>query len=181
MYKNIHLLFKNFVNYRNNPHIINQKQLKLLKVIFNSPPMLTIAERKPVPFGSIRVYIEIRCGEATIFNKAFKGTMVEGSLLCIPLDKANLVLGDEFLVIVKYIHEGKIYNILRVQLNTNFIYQGFTRVHGQNIDTSPSFALLDPENPMHVDFMFEEQEQLSRLGLLTQDQSCQQKQRQQQA
>lgn len=43
MYKNVHLLFKNFVNYSNNPHIINKKQLRLLKIIFNNPPMLTLA------------------------------------------------------------------------------------------------------------------------------------------
>lgn len=174
MYKNVHLLFKNFVNYRNNANVINKRQLKLLKIIFNSPPVLTVAERKPVSFGLVRVNIEVRCGEATIFNKAFKGTMIEGNLLCIPFDKANIVLGDEFLIIVKYAHEGKLYNILRVQLNTNFIYMGFSRVHGQNIDTSPSFALIDPDNPMHVDFMFEELQQLSRLGLLSQDQSQQQ-------
>lgn len=65
-------------------------------------------------------------------------------MLCIPFDKVSLVLGDEFLIIMKYILEGKMYNILRVQLNTNFIYMGFSRVHGQNIDTSPTFALVNP-------------------------------------
>lgn len=34
-YKNLHILFKNFVNYHHNPQIINRHKLRLLKFIVN--------------------------------------------------------------------------------------------------------------------------------------------------
>lgn len=63
---------------------------------------------------------------------------------------------------------GKAYNMMRIQLNTNFIYQSFTRVQQQDIDTS-DFALLPPNGLMHADFIFQEQEQLSKLATLEQE------------
>jgi hypothetical protein len=87
--------------------------------------------------------VEVRCGEVTLLKNNYNGEEIEGNLMCVSLEKVKVHLGDEFLVIVKYLLEGKAYNILRVQLNTNFIYQGFARVHEQNIDTS-SYAQLDP-------------------------------------
>jgi hypothetical protein len=77
----------------------------------------------------------------------------------------NVTLGDEFLVIVKYILKEKSYNILRIQLNTNFIYKSFTRVYEQDIDAS-NFAHMDADNIMHIDFMFEEILDHSKLALL---------------
>jgi hypothetical protein len=85
----------------------------------------------------------------------------------VPFDKKSPVLGDEFLLIVKFLLGGKAYNMMRIQLNTNFIYQCFARVQEQDIDTS-DFALLDPNNMMHVDFMFEEGKELSKLAKLEQ-------------
>lgn len=58
---------------------------------------------------------------------------------------------------------GRAYNMLRIQHNTNFIYQCFTRVQEQEIDTS-DFALLDPHHNMHVDFMFEQTSENSKLA-----------------
>ena len=39
-------------------------------------------------------------------------------------------------MVVKYLQGGKAYNVIRIQLNTNFIYDSFSRVQQQDIDTS---------------------------------------------
>ena len=54
---------------------------------------------------------------------------------------------------LKYIYKGKIYNIVRMQLNTNFIYDRFYRTHKQYIDLSAYCVVSNPA-AMFIDFMF---------------------------
>lgn len=74
--------------------------------------------------------------------------------MCIELSKRTIILGDDFLVLIKYIYEGKIYSMMRIQLNTNFIFDKFSRAHQQIIDLS-SFCLVDTKANMFIDFLFE--------------------------
>ena len=39
-YKSEHMFFKNYINYHNNPAVINTKQLELLKILVNDAPAL---------------------------------------------------------------------------------------------------------------------------------------------
>lgn len=55
--------------------------------------------------------------------------------------------------------------MFRIQINTNFIYQCFSRVQQNDIDLGDS-AALDPNQFMHVDFMFEEVQEWSQLACL---------------
>ena len=74
--------------------------------------------------------------KATYDNAVFKGDSI-----CICLDSRTIILGDDFLVMIKYIYEGKMYGMMRVQLNTNFIYDKFYRAHRQLVDLS-AFCLV---------------------------------------
>lgn len=47
-----------------------------------------------------------------------------------------MLLGDEFLIIVKYLFKNTMYNILRIQSNTNFIFNNFARLHQHDVDIS---------------------------------------------
>jgi hypothetical protein len=47
-----------------------------------------------------------------------------------------VILKDDFLIIIKYVYNKKCYSILRLQLNTNFIYDNYLRVHRQDMDLS---------------------------------------------
>ena len=55
--------------------------------------------------------------------------------------------------------------MLRIQLNTNFIFEKFFRAHQQFIDLS-SFCLVKKKSTMFVDFMFEEKLEKSDLAKL---------------
>lgn len=57
-------------------------------------------------------------------------------------------------MIVKYISGGRAYNMMRIQLNTNFIYDNFTRVQQQDIDTS-DYAFILPQALTYIDFIFQ--------------------------
>lgn len=47
-----------------------------------------------------------------------------------------MLLCDEFLVIVKYVIGKSVYNVMRMQGNTNFIFNCFNRVHQHDMDLS---------------------------------------------
>jgi len=68
---------------------------------------------------------------------------------------------------VKYSWEKKIYNIFRIQLNTNFIFQQFVRVHQQDIDVSVH-CMPDKGNITFIDFTFKEETGKSKLAELAQ-------------
>lgn len=55
--------------------------------------------------------------------------------------------------------------MMRIQLNTNFIFDRFFRAHQQLIDLS-SFCLVQKKSTMFVDFMFEDNLALSDLAKL---------------
>lgn len=76
--------------------------------------------------------------------------------MCIELRNKKVILSDDFLVVVKYQYQGKMYNMMRIQLNSNFVHQKFVRVHQQQIDLSAHCGIVNKENPMFIDFMFEE-------------------------
>lgn len=52
-----------------------------------------------------------------------------------------------------------------MQLNTNFIYDGFYRSQKQGIDLSAYCVVSDPTS-MFIDFMFEQTQHLSHLANL---------------
>ena len=85
--------------------------------------------------------------------------------MCIELKNRTLILGDDFLVLIKYVFEGKIYSMMRIQLNTNFIFDKFVRAHQQFIDLS-CFCLVDKKANMFIDFIFEENLSHSDLAKL---------------
>ena len=90
--------------------------------------------------------------------------MTEGESICIELSKAKkkIILGDEFLIIVKYIYKQTVYNILRIQSNTNFIFNQFARVHQHDIDLS---AFCEPhQNVTFIDLTFKEDATFSKLS-----------------
>jgi hypothetical protein len=64
---------------------------------------------------------------------------------------------------VKYSHEKKVYNMFRIQLNSNFIFQQFTRVHQRDIDISVH-CVPDKSHLTFIDFTFKEQIGNSKLA-----------------
>jgi hypothetical protein len=75
-------------------------------------------------------------------------------------------VGDEFLVIVKYLHKKLLYNVLRIQLNTNFIFNNFARVHQHDVDIS-GFCL--PQKAVtFIDLSFKQDPSCSKLSQLGQ-------------
>lgn len=51
-----------------------------------------------------------------------------------------MILKDDFVLIIKYVHDKKGFSILRVQLNTNFIYDQYCRVQRNDMDLSVNNA-----------------------------------------
>ena len=64
----MHLLLKNFVNYHNDIHSINKRQLNLLKIIVNNPPRLHL---KGWNEASTKISLEMRCGEESAFKISY--------------------------------------------------------------------------------------------------------------
>ena len=54
-----------------------------------------------------------------MYKVVIKSNAEEVGLMSVSFD--NVTLGDEFLLILRYIYGDKAYGILRIQLNTNFI------------------------------------------------------------
>jgi hypothetical protein len=121
-YKNNHRLFKNLVNYHNDVRFINPWRLKLQKIIITNAPKINIQEGSEK--GELKIVIELRDAESVLFKGTFPEAVIEGD--CIGLSfygkGKELVVNDEFLLMVKYSWNKKIYSILRIQLNTNFIF-----------------------------------------------------------
>jgi hypothetical protein len=63
----------------------------------------------------------------------------------------------------KYVWNKAIYNIIRVQLNTNFIFKQFCRSLQQDMDLSV-YCVPPKNHHTFIDFMFEENEELSNLA-----------------
>lgn len=61
--------------------------------------------------------------------------------MCIVLTNRTIIVGDDFLVMIKYVYKGKVYGMMRIQLNTNFIFEKFFRAHQQFIDLSSFCAV----------------------------------------
>jgi hypothetical protein len=64
-------------------------------------------------------------------------------------------LKDDFLIIVKYVHERKCYSILRTQLNTNFIYDNYLRIKRQDMDLSVKNVTNNQYENMFMDLFLE--------------------------
>lgn len=79
--------------------------------------------------------------------------MFEGESICIDLSHRTIILGDDFVVIIKYALRGTVYSMMRIQLNTNFVFEKFFRAHQQYIDLS-SFCKVPKGNTMFIDFLF---------------------------
>lgn len=85
--------------------------------------------------------------------------------MCLKLENANLLVSDEFLIMVKYLYKGNIYNFFRLQLNSNFIFHSFMRIYEQDIDLS-SNCKHNNDCLMHLDLIFDNRKELSNLALL---------------
>jgi hypothetical protein len=73
-------------------------------------------------------------------------------------------ISDEFLLVIKYLHKQTLYNVMRIQSNTNFIFNCFHRVHQHDIDLSAH--CYPHKQPTFIDLTFTEGKELSRLALL---------------
>jgi hypothetical protein len=100
-----------------------------------------------------------------VLKAVYDSNVFEGDSMCLELSHKTIILGDDFLVMIKYIYEGRSYSMMRIQLNTNFILDKFVRAHQQSIDLS-SYCLVDKKGPMFIDFIFEGNSELSDLAKL---------------
>lgn len=64
-----------------------------------------------------------------------------------------MVLKDDFVLIIKYVHEKKGYSVLRAQLNTNFIYDQYCRVQRNDMDLSANNANSKTNNTIFMDLL----------------------------
>lgn len=56
-------MFKNYINYQNNKAVVNKNRLKLLKIIINNAPTLTINPYLNIDHTKhIKIALEIRSG-----------------------------------------------------------------------------------------------------------------------
>lgn len=62
------------------------------------------------------------------------------------------MLSDDCLLSCKYIYKNKIYPVLRIQINTNFIFNNFVRIQKQEIDIAKDFGIC--EEQVFADFIF---------------------------
>lgn len=79
----------------------------------------------------LKVVVEIRCKEEVVLKETYDPSVFEGDSISIELRTKTVILSDDFLVIIKYAYQGKAYSMLRIQLNTNFIFEKFVRAHQQ--------------------------------------------------
>ena len=100
-----------------------------------------------------------------MLKATYDNSVFEGDSICIVLSNRTIILGDDFLVMIKYIYQGKVYGMMRIQLNTNFIFDRFFRAHQQLLDLS-TFCLAQEKSTMFVDFMFEDNLSHSDLARL---------------
>lgn len=63
----------------------------------------------------------------------------------------NIILSDDCLFSFKYVFNGKIYPVLRVQINTNFAFGGFCRIPMQECDLVKGVVV---KGQIFVDFLF---------------------------
>lgn len=136
--------------------------------MINDAPKLKIpgdtAKSKTI-IKDLKVAIEIRCKEEVVLKSTYDSKVFEGDSISIELRTKTIILGDDFLVIIKYIFEGKVYSMMRIQLNTNFVFEKFFRAHQQYIDLS-SYCQTKNNGSMFIDFMFEENLDRSDLAKL---------------
>lgn len=62
-----------------------------------------------------------------------------------------MILQDDCLISLKYISNKKLYPVIRIQINTNFIFNNFLRLQMQEIDIVGNASSMY----IFVDFMFE--------------------------
>lgn len=74
-----------------------------------------------------------------------------------------MLLSDDFLIILKYSKDKTVYNILRSQLNTNFIFDVVTRVTELDMDLS-SFCMPSQSEAISIDMLFNVLDTLSQLA-----------------
>lgn len=154
-YSNQHKLFRNLVNFRTDPACINPHQLFLEKVLITHAPRLDVAP----PDAILKVVVEVRQGEEVAW-RGMSAVGLEGGGACVAVGK--VAVSDEFLVIVKYVWAKKVFSIMRIQLNSNFIFQQFARAHQQDVDLSAHARPLP--HPTCVDFLFQQHTELSKLA-----------------
>ena len=70
----------------------------------------------------------------------------------------------------KYVYNGNIYNLFRLQLNTNFIFHNNTRIQQQDIDLSECCV---SNNLMHLDLIFDNLKEISKLAKVKGNESYQ--------
>ena len=91
--------------------------------------------------------------------------MTSGESIYIDFEKAGkkkIHLGDEFLIIIKYLSKKQLYSVLRIQANTNFIFNHFARLHQHDIDLS---GFCQPQKEItFIDLTFKESSAYSKLS-----------------
>lgn len=169
VYKNQHTLFKNLVNYHTDKNFINKHRLTLQRIaISHAPRIAADPTGTAAPLEEVQVVVEVRCGSQVVHKCVYKDSVREGDSVCVELGKGGrrVVVGDDFLLVVKYLHKQSLYNVLRIQANTNFIFNCFARVHQHDIDLS-RFCLPQKQH-IFIDLTFAQDPAPSKLAQLAQ-------------
>lgn len=96
------------------------------------------------------IIIEIRREDSVIYKKLTK-QFGQGQVTHFDLKNEKIILSDDCLFRFKYVYDKKIYPILRINLNTNFIFNNFIRVQMNEIDICKSAKV---KMPIFADFLF---------------------------
>lgn len=115
-------------NYYKDPSFINKQQMKLNKVIISEAPRLE--HIKLSVDDLLEAIVEVRQNGVVVYKRMAKQFGM-GEIAHFDMRGENVVLSDDCLFRVKYVYQGKVYPVFRVQMNTNFIFNNFMRVQMQ--------------------------------------------------
>lgn len=75
----------------------------------------------------------------------------QGEIVQFNMRDDNIYLADDCLFSFKYVYREKIYPVMRIQLNTNFIFNCFVRVPQHEIDFCKNLTM---RGHVFTDFLF---------------------------
>lgn len=158
-YANHHLLIRNFINYQTNPKFINQYQMQLKRIVLANPPHIRRQKDKSdlVGWQQAKLHAQLRCGQQSVWKGIAQKT--DDTLVW----TLKVDVSDEFLIVVKYAIGKQMYRMLRIQLNSNFIFEENATIQQNNIDMSPYVAT--PQKVIQIKLYFSKLKDLSKLAL----------------
>ncbi len=100
----------------------------------------------------LEILVEVRRGDQVLYKRVTK-QFGQGEIVQVDFrtEAQEVVLYDDFLVRFKYVYKRKVYPVIRIQVNTNFVYNAFMRVQMQEIDISKH---ANVNSQVFADFLF---------------------------